>query len=78
MKPLFLLKLVMAVMAERSLALYEPAALPRRIIDAWFGAGGIAAKPVMELGCLDAIKELVAAGLGCAIIPRMTAVAVPD
>ncbi len=31
----------------------------------------------MELGSVDAIKELVAAGLGCSILPRM-AVADPD
>lgn len=60
------------VLAQRPLVLYEAGAQTRRIIDSWFSAGGGAAKPVMELGSVEAIKELVAAGLGCTILPAMS------
>ena len=59
------------VLAQRPLVLYEAGAQTRRLIDGWFGAGGAAAKPVMELGSVEAMKELVAAGLGCTILPAM-------
>jgi DNA-binding transcriptional LysR family regulator len=60
-----------AVLAERPLLLFEPGANTRRIADEWFGRGGAAAKPIMSLGSVEAIKELVGAGLGCAILPSM-------
>ncbi|MBX6324092.1 MAG: LysR family transcriptional regulator, partial [Rhodospirillaceae bacterium] len=37
----------------------------------WFARGGAALRPVMSLGSVEAIKELVAAGLGCAVLPGM-------
>jgi DNA-binding transcriptional LysR family regulator len=43
----------------------------RRIVDNWFAEAGISIKPVMELGSVEAIKELAGAGLGCGIVPRM-------
>jgi len=51
--------------------LYEPGGNARRVIDDWFGRAGVALKPVMELGSIEAIKELVAAGLGCGLLPRL-------
>jgi DNA-binding transcriptional LysR family regulator len=51
--------------------LYEPAAHIGRLTDAWFSRGGVDLKPAMALGSVEAIKELVAAGLGCAVVPRM-------
>jgi DNA-binding transcriptional LysR family regulator len=60
-----------AALAARSIVLYEPGAHTRRIIDEWCNAGGAALKPVSELGSVEAIKELVAAGLGCSVLPRM-------
>jgi DNA-binding transcriptional LysR family regulator len=51
--------------------LYEPAGNSRRVIDRWFTAGGELAKPGMELGNVEAIKKMVAAGLGSGIIPRL-------
>jgi len=60
-----------AALAARSVVLYEPGAHTRRIIDEWCHAGGAALKPVSELGSVEAIKELVAAGLGCSVLPRM-------
>jgi DNA-binding transcriptional LysR family regulator len=56
-------------LAERPLVLYESGGNARRTIDAWFLRAGLSPKPVMELGSVEAIKELVGAGLGCAVLP---------
>lgn len=58
-------------LAEYPILQYEAGGNTRRIIDDWFLEAGVAPKPVIELGSIEAIKELVAAGLGCAVIPRM-------
>jgi DNA-binding transcriptional LysR family regulator len=60
-----------AVLARRPVVLYEPGGQTRRIVDDWFAAAGISLKPAMALGSVEAIKELVGAGLGCAVLPRM-------
>jgi DNA-binding transcriptional LysR family regulator len=60
-----------AALAALPVLLYEPGGNARRVIDDWFGRAGIALKPVMELGSIEAIKELVAAGLGCGLLPRL-------
>jgi DNA-binding transcriptional LysR family regulator len=57
--------------AERPLVLYEPGGHARRTVDSWFLRAGLSPKPVMELGSVEAIKELVGAGLGCAILPAI-------
>lgn len=54
------------------IVLYEPGALTRRIVDTWFAQAGVVPRVVMELGSIEAIKEMVAAGLGCSILPSMT------
>jgi DNA-binding transcriptional LysR family regulator len=59
------------VLAARSVVLYEPGAHTRHIVDDWALRGGAALKPVSELGSVEAIKELVAAGLGCSVLPKM-------
>ena len=64
-----------AALAEWPVLLYEPGGNARRVIDDWFRHAGVAPKPVMELGSIEAIKELVAAGLGCGLLPRL---AMPD
>ncbi len=58
-------------LAQRPLILYEPGANTRRITDEWLAAGGAAIKPVMALGSVDAIKEMVAVGLGAALVPEI-------
>lgn len=58
-------------LAEYPILQYEAGGNTRRIIDDWFLAAGVMPKPVIELGSIEAIKELVAAGLGCAVVPRM-------
>ena len=51
--------------------LYEPGGHTRRVVDEWFAAAGLHPVPSMSLGSVDAIKELVGAGLGHAILPGM-------
>ena len=51
--------------------LFEQGGNTRHIADDWFAQAGVNLKPVMSLGSVEAIKELVAAGLGCAILPGM-------
>jgi len=58
-------------LSRQKLILYEPGSHTRTIIDRWFAAGGIAPRPVMELGSVEAIKEMVGAGMGCAVLPAM-------
>lgn len=58
-------------LAALPLVLFEPGARTRRLVDDWFDAAGVAAKPVMELGSTEAMKEIVAAGLACAVLPRL-------
>jgi DNA-binding transcriptional LysR family regulator len=58
-----------AVLAKRPVVLYEAGGNTRRIVDEWFARSGIALTTVMDLGSVEAIKELVGAGLGCAVLP---------
>jgi DNA-binding transcriptional LysR family regulator len=46
------------------LVLFEPAANTRKLVDRWFVAEGLQPRPVMELGSVEAMKEMVAAGVG--------------
>lgn len=58
-------------LARLPVVLYESSANTRQLIDQWTLRAGVSLKPVMELGSVEAIKELVGAGLGCSIVPRM-------
>lgn len=58
------------VLAAKPLLFYEGGAT-RRIVEQWFSENGLTPKPVMELGSVEAIKRLVAAGLGWAILPSL-------
>jgi DNA-binding transcriptional LysR family regulator len=60
-----------AALAQLPLVLYEPRGNSRRLVDDWFLRAGLSLKPVMELGSTEAIKELVGAGLGCGVLPRL-------
>ncbi len=60
-----------AALAKQPLLLFEPGGNTRRITDTWFARSGVALKPAMSLGSVEAIKELVAAGLGWAVLPQM-------
>ena len=60
-----------AVLSARPVLLFEPGGHTRRIADEWLARGGVSLKPLMSLGSVEAIKEWVRAGLGCAILPGM-------
>jgi DNA-binding transcriptional LysR family regulator len=64
-------KITPAAVAKLPLILYESGAHTRVLIDQWAMRTGISLKPVMELGSVEAIKEVVGAGLGCGVIPHM-------
>lgn len=55
---------------DRVLMLYD-GGNTRQTTDAWFAAAGIRSKPAMEFGNVEAIKELVAAGLGWSVLPKL-------
>ena len=56
-------------LSKRSVLLYEAGGNTRRIVDEWFAKAGVPMTPEMDLGSVEAIKELVGAGLGCAVLP---------
>ncbi len=58
-------------LSATAMILYEPSGNTRRVADNWFLRGGVSLKPVMSLGSVEAIKEMVRVGLGCAILPSM-------
>jgi DNA-binding transcriptional LysR family regulator len=60
-----------ADLAGRHLVLSQSGANTRGLIDQWALRAGIALKPVMELDSVEAMKEIIGAGLGCGIVPRM-------
>ncbi|MFS2224841.1 LysR family transcriptional regulator [Pantoea sp. B65] len=51
--------------------IFESGSGTRALIDQWFAQSGHRVKPVMELGNIEAIKQMVIAGLGYSIVPRM-------
>ena len=57
------------------LVVFEAGSSTRLLIDEWYLRAGLRIKPVMELGSIEAIKEMVAAGLGYSIVPRMSVAA---
>jgi DNA-binding transcriptional LysR family regulator len=65
------------VLSRLPVVMYEPGAQMRGIVDDWFAAAGCSVKPTMELGSVEAMKEVARAGLGIGIVPRM-AVGLPQ
>ncbi|MFJ3487518.1 LysR family transcriptional regulator [Pseudomonas sp. NPDC090202] len=57
------------------LVVFEAGSSTRLLIDEWYLQAGLRIKPVMELGSIEAIKEMVSAGLGYSIVPRMSVAA---
>lgn len=53
------------------LILFEPSGNTRRLVDQWLAGNGVDPRPVMSLGSVEAIKQLVSVGLGYAILPAM-------
>lgn len=56
-------------LAARSLLLSHRRSQTYKMIAEWFEGAGLELKPVMELGNTEAIKTLVAAGIGIGILP---------
>jgi DNA-binding transcriptional LysR family regulator len=57
--------------AALPLILYERGSGTRNIVDAWFRRTGLAPRPIMALGSVEAIKVLVDGGLGATILPEL-------
>jgi len=57
------------------LVVFEAGSSTRMLINQWYAQSGIRIKPVMELGSVEAIKEMVAAGLGYSIVPSLSVTA---
>ena len=64
--------LAAAELAREPLILYERGGTIRRVIDGWFRRSGATPRVVMDLGNGEAIKKLVAAGLGLSLVPAMS------
>ena len=62
-------------LASLPLVVFEAGSGTRLLIDEWYLQAGLRVKPVMELGSIEAIKEMVAAGLGYSIVPAMSVAA---
>lgn len=58
-----------AALTQLPVVLYEAGGNTRRVVDQWFARAGVRLTPVMDLGSVEAIKEIVGAGLGCAVLP---------
>jgi DNA-binding transcriptional LysR family regulator len=61
-----------ADLADAPLILYERGGTIRRVIDDWFRKGRVRPRVAMELGNAEAIKRLVAAGLGISIVSAVS------
>lgn len=59
-----------AQLAALPLILYESGGATRGVVDTWFRRAGLAPRPIMELGSVEAIKVLAESGLGATILPR--------
>lgn len=62
-------------LTDLPLVVFEAGSSTRLLIDEWYLQAGLRIKPVMELGSIEAIKEMVGAGLGYSIVPRMSVAA---
>ncbi|MBS4045170.1 MAG: LysR family transcriptional regulator [Alphaproteobacteria bacterium] len=60
-----------AALRTQPLVIPEPGGNTRSLIDGWFATAGFTPKPGMELDSVEAIKQLVGAGLGCSVLPGM-------
>ena len=67
-------KVTPAVLAKLPLLFDEPPSQSQKVMESWFRHHGLSPKPVMQLGSTETIKEMVAAGLGCAMVPRIAVV----
>jgi DNA-binding transcriptional LysR family regulator len=61
-----------AALAGRPLVAYESDGHTRRIVDGWFARAGVEPQVAMSLGSIEAIKQMVRAGMGCAVVPGLS------
>src|SRR5579859_1205206 len=60
-----------AQLARLPLILYDTGGGTRQIMDAWFRRARVLPTPIMEMDNVEAIKVLVASGLGASIVPAL-------
>lgn len=65
-------------LAGRPLILNDASTRLSRMTAEWFASAGLRVRPRMELNYNDAIKSLVAAGYGAALLPHEAQAPVPD
>jgi DNA-binding transcriptional LysR family regulator len=63
-------KLSPAWLAQKPLILNDPSTRLFKLTAEWFAAAGVHCRPLIELNYNDAIRTLVAAGYGAALLPR--------
>ncbi len=61
-----------ARLCEEPLILREPGSGTRAVVEREFGRRGLSVRPALSLGSTEAIKRAVAAGMGLAIVSRLT------
>ncbi|HEY8612245.1 MAG TPA: LysR family transcriptional regulator [Roseomonas sp.] len=61
-----------AALARLPLILYESGGTMRGLVDGWFARAGATPQVTMELGSIEAIKALVAGGLGASVLPALS------
>jgi DNA-binding transcriptional LysR family regulator len=64
-------KVTPAFLSQGPLILTNPDSALRRAINGWFSPSGPVPKPVMEFDNVEAIKSVVAVGLGASIVPSL-------
>lgn len=63
-------RLSRAELAAEALCLYARGTGFRTFLDEWFAGAGWFPEPVAEMDSLEALREMVAAGLGLSLLPR--------
>jgi len=64
-------KLSATALAQLPVITSEVGSNSRLVTDQWFARAGVAFRPATALANTQAIRELVGAGLGCAVLPRL-------
>ena len=62
-------RLTPAHLDRPDLILFQPGTAWRRQLQEWLADGGVQARPAMEIGHTEAVKQAVAAGLGASVVP---------
>ena len=64
-------KVTPAFLSQNPLILVNVNSALRRTVTGWLGAAGTSPKPLMEFDNVEAIKSVVAVGLGASIVPSL-------